>query len=223
MSKVEERQMAILELRRENIFEEEVTGPPVWLISFTDVIALMLTFFVLLYAMSDTDPERFEDKMGVTAYAEAQFDGAGNKAGNDEGENINRLDYRLAEDLQYLEALFRQALSENNVESLVEVTGEGDTLMIYLHPTLLLNNRQFLLFLNQLEPILESLDNRIELVGHVESIDVFRKLQTLGRILESYGYDNPVSLTLHDMDDAPMQSHMAIGIRSNDGRRLPSR
>jgi len=39
--------------------EEAPKGAPLWMISYADFMALLLCFFVLLYAMSDVDEDRF--------------------------------------------------------------------------------------------------------------------------------------------------------------------
>ena len=39
--------------------EECVPGAPKWMATFSDLVTLLLTFFVLLYAMSKTDESRF--------------------------------------------------------------------------------------------------------------------------------------------------------------------
>ena len=92
--------------------------------------------------------------------------------------------------------------------------------MLHLHPTIQTRNREFLLFLNNLEPILESLDNRIEIVGSPEAMGIFNDLQSLGRILKSYGYNQAVSVSVRDLSASDMRPRMAIAIRSNDGRRV---
>lgn len=211
----------ILNARKDYSISTERSGPPMWLISFTDVMALMLTFFVLLYSMSEPDPEKFEFKIGVTAFGEATFTGSRqNQAGSDEGPSLNRVDYNLAEDLDYLKALFAEVIGKTDMRDRITLKGRGDILMVYFDPTLQLSNRDFLQFLNNLEPLLESLDNLLEVVGSHEGIGVFEDLQTLGRILRSYGYNKAISVTVRDLSGADMRARMALAIRSNDGRRI---
>lgn len=211
----------ILNARKDYSISTERAGPPIWLISFTDVMALMLTFFVLLYSMSEPDPEKFEFKIGLTTYGEATFTGSRqNGAGSDEGLNLNRIDYNLAEDLDYLKALFAEVIGKTQMRDRITLKGRGDILMVYFNPTLQLSNRDFLQFLNNFEPLLGSLDNRLEVVGSNEGIGVFEDLQTLGRILRSYGYNKPISVTVRDLSKSDMRARIALAIRSNDGRRV---
>ena len=220
MTDIENKRQLIVSLRKDNANRAETSSPPTWLISFTDVIALMLTFFVLLYAMSSPVEETFEKKVGITTQNKAEYAGVGKNAGNDEGLNINRLDFNLAEDLQYIEALFNKIILEKGLEDRIQIEGRGNLLLLYLHPTMQIGNRDFLLFINNLEPILESLDNRIEIVGGHSAMGVFDNLQALGRILQTYGYRNAVSITVRDLSSSNMNSRMAIAFRSNDGRRI---
>ena len=221
MTDLEEKQFYLLNVRRDNsVLSESSSSPPIWLISFTDVIALMLTFFVLLYSMSDPNPEKFERKIGVTIFGEAQFTGPDNSGGNDEGDNIDRLNFNQAEDLKYIATIITQTILSRNMETQFKLKQQGDLLMIYMHPDMKVNNRDFLLFLSNIEPVFQSLDNRIELVGDPESASIFDDLQTLGRVLKSYGYRHAVSIATRDLQGSGMQSRMAIGIRSNDGRRI---
>ena len=44
--------------------EECVAGAPAWMATFSDLVTLLLTFFVLLYAMSKTDESKFESVAG---------------------------------------------------------------------------------------------------------------------------------------------------------------
>jgi chemotaxis protein MotB len=46
------------------VCEECVPGAPKWMATFSDLVTLLLTFFVLLYAMSKTDESKFESVAG---------------------------------------------------------------------------------------------------------------------------------------------------------------
>ncbi|MEE2671054.1 MAG: flagellar motor protein MotB [Bdellovibrionota bacterium] len=46
------------------VCEECVKGAPAWMATFSDLVTLLLTFFVLLYAMSKTDESKFESMAG---------------------------------------------------------------------------------------------------------------------------------------------------------------
>lgn len=58
--------------------EECVAGAPKWMATFSDLVTLLLTFFVLLYAMSKTDESRF---MSVAGSIRKAFAGNAMKIG----------------------------------------------------------------------------------------------------------------------------------------------
>jgi len=53
-----------LECPEQEACEECVVGAPAWMATFADLVTLLLTFFVLLYAMSKTDESKFQSVAG---------------------------------------------------------------------------------------------------------------------------------------------------------------
>ena len=88
--------------RRSDDPQEETS---IWLISFTDTIALMLTFFVMTYAMSTPKDDIWE---GVSQTMQGNFnrhDGGPLGHGPQDAISIGRIDFNKALDLRYLENL----------------------------------------------------------------------------------------------------------------------
>lgn len=198
------------------------SGPPIWLISFTDVIALMLTFFVLMYAMSDPEPEKWDKKIGITAQATAQFSGARNEAGNAEGVNLNSMDYVAAENLDYLQALFSEIANDSKATQIMTIARRGNVLNLQFDNVYEKNsnefNSDFLLFLNALIPLLQSLDNQISLVYAGDDI---RILQNAGQALGRDGYSKPLILQLRDQSDSDSSGRdFVISLLPHNGRRI---
>ena len=198
------------------------SGPPIWLISFTDVIALMLTFFVLMYAMSDPEPEKWEKKIGITAQATAQFSGARNNAGDSEGVNLNRISYAEAENLDYLQALFSQIAAENKALQIMTVYQHEGALELKFDNIYTKNsnefNDDFLLFLNALVPVLQSLENQITLKHSDIGIN---ELQNIGRTLRRDGYLRPLILQTYNIDDLETVDYdFLMSLQPHDGRRI---
>jgi len=188
-------------------------GPPVWLISFTDVIALMLTFFVLLYAMSSPDEQKWENKIGVTAQATAQNSGARNQAGNDEGVNLSRLSFAQAENLDYLSALFEEMDVTKNGE--MKITRKGNYLLLSFNENKINNDK----FFNELTPILKSLDNQITLMASTDVSNGFSLMQSLGQRLKANGYRRPfVIQQVSNINQ--VENGFALSIQPHDGRRI---
>jgi flagellar motor protein MotB len=192
--------------------------PPVWLISFTDVIALMLTFFVLLYAMSDPDPQKWDRKIGMTINSQASFSGAQNQAGDSEGVNLNKIDYQSAENLEYVQSVLNELIEEYDPNQTIKINNET----YYISITIQNLNRDILLFLNNLTPTLNSLDNRIAVVTDRNTNQPLRYIQTLGKQLREYGYTKPFVLSIvNDLNNKDAQTE--IHIYPDDGRRLINR
>lgn len=215
------QQMIVL-ARRDNAGAEMPSGPPIWLISFTDVVALMLTFFVLLYAMSNPEPEKWEKKIGITTQNTAQFSGARNQAGNDEGVNLSRLSYAEAENLDYLQALFAEIELDENGNRIFSIVRNNGYLLIVFNKNHI-NGRQFngdfISFINRLTPLLKSLDNRLTLLSKSSMNDGFRTMQKFGNYLREKGYRRPFVIQQAD-GIIGMDGLFAISVQPHDGRRI---
>lgn len=221
--KITEKQQVILNLRSDKSFAPPANNnPPIWLVSFTDVIALMLTFFVLLYSMSNPDAEKWDRKIGITQSATAQFSGRQNYAGSDEGINLNRLSFAEAENLDYLEILFEDLRTDSRNKDIIEIKRTETALVVLFSKTIITPNgfkREFLLFLNRLTPLLKSLDNRLTLGVTSDVVNGFQDLQKIGRTLREYGYRKSVAIQTRPHIDNRTQSY-AIIIEPHDGRRV---
>lgn len=69
--------------------EEAPIGAPLWMATFSDLMNLLLCFFVMLFAISTVDTEKFEDVVGSfnTSFNFNIFEGGGSAIG--QGELIN--------------------------------------------------------------------------------------------------------------------------------------
>lgn len=114
-------------------FDEEVK---LWLITFTDVIALMLTFFVMLYAMSVPEEDKWEE---VSASMSSRFNqkyAQPYRPGPQETISIDKIDLTRALSLPYLKSLLEQAFAERQVTNFA-ITQLSDRLVIALADDLL--------------------------------------------------------------------------------------
>ena len=144
----------------------------VWLITFTDLVLLLLTFFVLLFAMSDIDLGRFSAMNRSAGLADgSQIVGAAPEPG---------LDYSIPQrqvfpggELGYLRAVVSRALSEGDQFGVVSTRLTNEYLILSLPGALffapgsaeLTNQARDSLF--QLAPLLDALDNELAVTGHV--------------------------------------------------------
>lgn len=153
-----------------------------WLISFTDLISLMLAFFVLMYSMSEPEAERWtrlakgvaETIPAARSTAAAPSD---RPADPSAAFNAQAVEPRAAIDLHYLAALLGSQLRSNAELSVVDVRREDDRVVIRLpgermfDPTggAFTEEGRRVLFL--LGAVIGRIGNRIELVGHAERED----------------------------------------------------
>ena len=212
----------LLMARRDTIGDGAPSGPPVWLISFTDVIALMLTFFVLLYAMSNPEPEKWEKKIGITKQNTAQFSGAQNNAGSSEGVNLSRLSYAEAENLDYLQVLFSEIELDGDGNRIMTIQRAQNNLMLSFHKKHIDNskfNDNFVNFFNRLTPLLNSIDNRLTLTVQPQTQNGFAMMQILGKLLKANGYNRSLMIRQADIIIGGNNA-FAISLQPHDGRRI---
>ena len=148
--------------------EEEVK---LWLITITDVVALMLTFFVLTYAMSAPEEDKWNE---LSASLSSEFTKTYSKpynAGPLDTISIDKLDLSRALGLPYLRGLIEQAYEKQDITDYA-VAQQGDRLIISLANDVIVENAsperkaESRAALIALTDILSRIKNRIEIVGH---------------------------------------------------------
>jgi chemotaxis protein MotB len=197
--------------RRSGDIKENEQSNNVWLISFTDVMALMLTFFVLLFSM--TEPEK-QDWSAVTAAVQSEFNrfyGAPQFAGAEDDINLNRINYNRALDVGYVSALMRSLQQESRFLEGVTMTPQQGRLVISLPRELLFEpasatvGEEGTRALYTLGGALSKIKNQIEIVGHADpraidsntgfasnwELSLARAANVAG-VLESVGYQKDV-------------------------------
>ncbi len=153
-----------------------------WLISFTDLISLMLAFFVLMYSMSEPESQRW---IRLTRGLSDTIPAARSTATTPSDRpadpraafNAQAVEVRAAIDLNYLGALLRTQIGANAELAAVEVRREDDRVVIGLPGERMFDETGALftdpgrrvLFL--LGAVVGRIGNRIEVVGHAERED----------------------------------------------------
>lgn len=145
-----------------------------WLVSFTDLISLLLAFFVLMFSMAEPQPQRFAElARGVSARSTATRP---SDARPEPGAVFNAptVEPVLAANLDYLAALFRNQMAADPLLADLPVRREDDRVVIGLAGSRLFlddgpgfsDSGRRLLFL--LGDALGRIGNRVEVVGHAE-------------------------------------------------------
>ena len=187
-------------------------GSSIWLISFTDVMALMLTFFVLLFAMSNPKTEDWERLTQNIQQNFNKYYGQALNRGAQDTISIEKVDFSRALDLSYLKALIDSLMTEE--ESLQNVTlfEQPGYLIVSLPDTLLFEPGSVSLgdgatqALFTLSEMLARIKNRVEITGHsdprpVRSQDFpsnwelsYARAGQVAAALYRYGYDKPIQI-----------------------------
>ncbi len=159
--------------RRRRIADSE-QGSSTWLISFTDVMALMLTFFVLLFAMSNPKMEKWEEMTNTVQKNFNKFYGQPLERGNQETLNIEKVNFSRALNLTYLRAIIEKLVAQEPTLNNVQIIELDDRLIISLPQELLFDagladvkpSSEKALF--ALAGTLNRIKNRLEIAGHAD-------------------------------------------------------
>lgn len=92
--------------------QEDAQGASTWLISFTDVVALMLTFFVLIFSMSEPIQNTVSEDISVMQENANTQDGAPDFAGSANHIEMTRDSRASGLDLTYLQTLLTDMLAQ---------------------------------------------------------------------------------------------------------------
>lgn len=193
--------------------DDEEAVSTLWLVTFTDVMALMLTFFVLLYSMAQPDVEKWSE---MTAAINSNFSkryAPKFEAGTVDAINIDRISRPNALDLRYLASIVRQALDRNETTEGILLIAQQDALVISMPNDLFFEagrseigaEGQRALF--EIGGALAKIRNAIEIVGHADprplssgsaygsnwQLSLDRALSVAG-VLENVGYTKPVTV-----------------------------
>lgn len=190
--------------------QDQITS--IWLVSFTDVMALMLTFFVLLFAMSNPKEEDWDSLKDSVQSNFNRFYGQPLNRGFQDAINISKVNYSQALDLNYLRAIIIDLIEKEPSLEVVSVLTQPRSLIISLPQDLLFDSGRAdvkdgardALFV--LAGSLSRIKNRIEIIGHADprpvtggeypsnwELSLARASQVAG-ILENVGYDQTVTV-----------------------------
>lgn len=168
--------------RRKQLHDEEDQPAPLWLITFTDIMALMLTFFVLLYSMAVPEEERWSEMTASMNRQFGEYYEPDMRAGALDTIDINKILVNEALDLNYLSTIMNAAFAKNEALSGIVITPRHNALVVSLPGALLFEdgsaegkgNTQISLqgqkTLFALGGVLSRLRNRIEIIGHTGPI-----------------------------------------------------
>lgn len=154
-------------------FSQSGGGRPIWLLTFADLISLLIAFFVMLFATQKVDlgkwhslTEALSHKLNPTQSVLIARPSA--------DRNINRLSPGWATDLDYLEAVIQDKTKLQPELAGLALRRYADRLVITLPAELLFQPGQAVLkqgarpILSALADMLGNIGNRVEVVGHAD-------------------------------------------------------
>lgn len=151
------------------------TNGQLWMITLADLIALLLTFFVLLFAMmKPPSPQMPDNKPIMDSYVESGKNTLGNGTYSGDPLKINTPTQALG--LGYIQTILNQHLQEAGQKSSVhyDFKNEDTHLILSLYETMAFETGQANLspeaigFISHAAPFLNALPNFIHVTGHAD-------------------------------------------------------
>lgn len=144
-----------------------------WLFTFSDLITLMLVFFVMLYSMSKPKQDEWE---AVVSAIERAFDIDTTQERKVKTPNaplnVQTLREKQAVDLDYLKTLLESKFNERDIDLFNDINRFDDRLVLSLPSDLLFESNSDVIkvegkkILFTVVGILAKISNQIELIGH---------------------------------------------------------
>lgn len=185
-----------------------------WLVGFTDVVALMLTFFVMTYSMANPKQEVWDELRSQVNMEFSKTLGQVAQRGEVNDISLERISFEHALGISYLEALLTNQLTERNLTDRVFlINDETQKRLILTIPSNALfssgsadissgNND----LITSLADILNGIHNSIEIVGHTDPTPVsktsseylsnwdlsLRRALNISTIFKESGYKHPI-------------------------------
>lgn len=234
-------------VRVERIKDPKPPSKPLWLTGFTDLVMLLLTFFIMLFAT--TQPKE-EPWAAATESIRLQFGGEKNITpitGNVGHEKANaswlgqNSDPGL--DLAYLYSVIEKQLAKNQVLSDIVLSQNTDSVILSFGSDVTFSSGKDTLsesgqvLVARLVPLLQTFPNQIEIVGHTDSNPVdtdgifgsnwhlsLARAQTVATALKESGYmGNLIVLGRGTADKDLLPKNLPDSVRNGMARRVDIR
>lgn len=150
--------------------DEEIERAPAWLISMGDVTALMLTFFVMLFAMSDIQSEKWDEVISILNSSEQPTEEQIPDPTSEK--NIASVDLLPAFPPEYLARIMAEKLARSPLFAAASISEVDGQLVLSIPARILFERGSTTLrgeadaVLSVLASVLRQVGNQIEIVGH---------------------------------------------------------
>jgi len=182
-----------------------------WLLTFTDLICLLLTFFVMLYAMSEPDPARYKALAAGVPGARPQQEGDQRPETSFSAASLDR---GKAIDLGYLGRIFESQMAANpeladvriqRIDGNLVLSMPGDLLFAPGDANLSAEGRRALFIMGG---VAANIGNAVDVVGHADASPTTRnwasnwelslaRAQSVADALREAGYLRDITIRGH--------------------------
>lgn len=190
-------------------FKDDIERAPPWLISFGDVTALVLAFFVMLFAMSNPQSEKWEEVISLIA---TRMNPDEQKPEPTSDLNVPTIDLVGGLSPEYLERILSKKFAQDDILQQVIISGLDEWAVLSLPADRLFVggsaelNENAQDSIRRLTEVLGQFGNQIDIVGHTDpgplsddrypsrwDLTLARAL-SVANALESYGYNRSLSV-----------------------------
>lgn len=173
--------------RRAGRGQNEAPGAPLWMVTYSDMVTLLLAFFVLLFSFSELDTMRFRSIMLAFQASVGVLDG-GMRLVQDDTAIQGRTDFDL-QDINWNRPELQQQLSDVHtiIQAFLTQRDFGDTMQVALTErgvTVRFADRvlfdlgkaelksEALAVLSELAGLLETIPNHVRVEGHTDDLPI---------------------------------------------------
>lgn len=186
----------------------------IWLVTFTDIMGLMLTFFVMMFAMAEPQKEQFSEITTALQSEMGRVYGARLSTGTEETVDLAKVNFNRALDTRYLEELIRSVIESHDDLKNISIIPQGGSVVLSLPQDLLFEPGQATVkdqgrkVLYTLGGALTRVRNRIEIDGHADPRPLegqqsgfgnnwelsLARAASVATILENVGYQQSIGI-----------------------------
>jgi len=186
--------------RKKHIAEEEKMNPDAWMVTFSDLIMLLLTFFVMLLAMSSMDTKKLkemilniQDSIGMLAFSGSRgvSDLASFIKKYEDKRNFFMIDQFLLKDM-FRPSIESDIEKKKDLNELIDITDDERGIVISFQENILFDpgeatiKKDLFPVLDSIATAIDSCPNDILIMGHTDNIPIQTKLYGSSWGLSSY-------------------------------------
>ena len=188
--------------RKKDIDEGQELNPNIWLVTFSDLIMLLLTFFVMLLAMSSMDTKMLQDIRLELQEAAGLLDYSGSRGVSSLASFIQKFqdsESRFVIDQNLLSNLLPSAESDKKMEEIIkdltelmDITDDERGIVLSFPENILFDPGEVTIkkdvfpVLDSIATAIDSCPNDILIMGHTDNISIKTKVYASNWELSSY-------------------------------------